>query len=165
MRTTPAQREKVLGIIAEVALGEPVYKLCKEYEIGSKGFYRALAEDEGLQQAYAAAKDAALDIIAEEIIQLADECRPGTKVKTSKRNGEEVTTGDMVERSRLQIDARKWLLAHLAPKKYGDRTIIAGDADNPLSVDVADAKAALLSRLGAGAAAGTAAGLGGDAKR
>ena len=33
---------------------------------------------------------------------------------------EKVSTGDMVERSRLQIDARKWYAGKLAPKKYGD---------------------------------------------
>ncbi len=28
----------------------------------------------------------------------------------------------MVERARLQVDARKWLLSKLRPEKYGDRT-------------------------------------------
>lgn len=30
-------------------------------------------------------------------------------------------TGDMVERTKLQIDARKWRLSKMAPKRYGDR--------------------------------------------
>jgi len=38
-----------------------------------------------------------------------------------------------VAHARLRIDTRKWLMAHLAPKKYGDRTIIAGDPDAPLA--------------------------------
>ena len=32
-----------------------------------------------------------------------------------------ITEGDMIERSRLQIDARKWAASKLAPKKYGER--------------------------------------------
>ena len=133
--TAATTRDKALDIIAEVALGEPVYKLCKSYGIGSKAFYKLLASDEGIQKAYAAAKDAALDIIAEEIIQLADECRMGVKT-VKKKTGTETTTGDMVERSRLQIDARKWLLAHLAPKRYGDKleTTLRGDPSAPIAL-------------------------------
>ena len=35
--------------------------------------------------------------------------------------GEEITIGDAVDRTRLQIDARKWYASKLAPKKYGDK--------------------------------------------
>jgi hypothetical protein len=45
---------------------------------------------------------------------------------------EKISTGDMVERSRLQIDSRKWLAAKLAPKKYGDKLELAGDPDRPI---------------------------------
>jgi len=48
---------------------------------------------------------------------------------------DEVTTGDMVERSKLMIDTRKWLLAKLMPKKYGDRTVLAGDPDAPIKTE------------------------------
>lgn len=44
--------------------------------------------------------------------------------KPEKRVEREVTTGDMVERSRLQIDARKWLAAKLLPNKYGEKIAI-----------------------------------------
>lgn len=45
-------------------------------------------------------------------------------------------SGDMVERSRLQIDARKWLASKLAPKKYGDKLELAGDPLSPLVINV-----------------------------
>jgi len=32
------------------------------------------------------------------------------------------------------VDARKWIAAKLKPRKYGDRQIIAGDAENPLAI-------------------------------
>jgi hypothetical protein len=37
---------------------------------------------------------------------------------------EKVTTGDTVERARLQVDTRKWLLAKLRPDRYGDRSTL-----------------------------------------
>jgi hypothetical protein len=50
---------------------------------------------------------------------------------------EKTTTGDMIERARLQVDARKWLLSKMRPDKYGDRTVLAGDKDSPLEVHTA----------------------------
>jgi len=54
-------------------------------------------------------------------MRLSDKSRVGKKTKTTPDGKVEVTTGDMVERTRLQIDARKWLLSKLRPEKYGDR--------------------------------------------
>jgi len=39
-----------------------------------------------------------------------------------------------VQKQRLQVDTRKWLLSKLAPRKYGDRMMISGDQDNPVEV-------------------------------
>ena len=43
-----------------------------------------------------------------------------------KRSGKDqepgyVVNGEAIQRSRLRVDARKWLLSKLAPKKYGDK--------------------------------------------
>jgi hypothetical protein len=37
-----------------------------------------------------------------------------------------------VQLQRLKIDAKKWELSKLKPKKYGDKTILSGDEDNPI---------------------------------
>jgi hypothetical protein len=42
---------------------------------------------------------------------------------------EKIVFGDMIERSRLQVDARKWLISKWAPRKYGDRIELAGSVD------------------------------------
>lgn len=39
-----------------------------------------------------------------------------------------------VSRARLIIDTRKWFASKMFPKKYGDRTVLAGDADAPIFV-------------------------------
>ena len=44
--------------------------------------------------------------------------------KASKVIEEKVTTGDTVERSKLQVDTRRWLLSKLRPDKYGDRSTL-----------------------------------------
>jgi hypothetical protein len=52
--------------------------------------------------------------------------------KAEKIIEEKIVTGDTVDRSRLQVDARKWAASKLAPKKYGD----ALKLDGSLSIDV-----------------------------
>jgi hypothetical protein len=98
-------------------------------------FARWIADDEKLCRKYARAKELQADFMAAQIRSIADECRIGVKT-TEKASGIETTTGDMVERSRLQIDARKWLASKLAPKKYGDKVTqeVIGDPEKPLEI-------------------------------
>ena len=82
---------------------------------------------QGCAQQYARARDFGYEIMADEIIEIADD---GTNdwMKRQQRNGsiETVTNKDHLERSRQRIDARKWLLSKALPKKYGDKQTIDG---------------------------------------
>ena len=64
--------------------------------------------------------------MAEEIIAIADD---GTNDFTTDKDGKEVPDYELVQRSRLRIDARKWYASKLAPKIYGDKLAIGGDED------------------------------------
>lgn len=94
--------------------------------------YRWIIADESFCQKYARAKDMQTQILADQIIPIADTPKVGTKT-VDKPTGIETTTGDMIEHRKLQIDARKWLLGKLQPKKYGDKTLhTGGDAEGPI---------------------------------
>ena len=73
---------------------------------------------------YIRARDIQADVLFDEIHQIADTPQKGTK---TVRRGEgdnstvETTEADMIEHRRLQIDARKWLIGKMAPKKYSDK--------------------------------------------
>lgn len=58
---------------------------------------------------------------ADEILEIADDGQNDWMERESK-NGEvfEVENHEVLNRSRLRVDARKWLMSKLAPKKYGD---------------------------------------------
>jgi hypothetical protein len=45
---------------------------------------------------------------------------------------ETVLDHEHVQRSRLRVDARKWLLSKLLPKQYGDRVEVTGKDGGPL---------------------------------
>lgn len=117
----PYPPEVFTAICLRIAEGEPLSRICSEPSMPSrKTFYQWVAEDIDLRAEYENAIALRCDHYADEIISLSDSCREGTKIV--KRNGKvETVTADMVERSRLQIDARKWYASKLNPKKYGDR--------------------------------------------
>lgn len=50
-----------------------------------------------------------------------------------------VVNGEAVQRSKLRVDARKWALSKLLPKKYGDKIDVNhGNADGkPFQINVA----------------------------
>ena len=43
--------------------------------------------------------------------------------------------GEDVQAARLRVDARKWIMSKIAPKRFGDKLIHSGDPDAPLVVD------------------------------
>ncbi len=83
-------------------------------------FYRWLIAHPELRETYARAKSEQLQILADEIQQIADEPQIGETI-TMKGDTREVKIADMIDHRRLRIDTRKWLLAKLAPLKYGDK--------------------------------------------
>ena len=96
--------------------------------------YRWLDAHEEFRQMYARARDRQAEHYAAEIIALADTPVEARKVVIKADGSEEITIGDAVERTRLQIDARKWYASKVAPKTFGDKVQHSGDADNPVVV-------------------------------
>jgi hypothetical protein len=102
-----------------------IAKACKKSGVDPRSFHRWIETDEELRQRYARAKELQAELMAEEIIQIADDdsedeifIEEDTKEGKSARR---VMNSEFVQRSRLRVDARKWLAAKLLPKKYGDR--------------------------------------------
>lgn len=130
---TPEQFDATL---ADIAAGEPAYKAAVANGAALRSFWRLIATNEEAWHKYTRAKELGLERMAEEIVELADESREGVKTTTKGDGSVETVTGDMVERSRLQIESRKWLLSKLKMKKYGDATTLRGDPDAPLEARV-----------------------------
>jgi hypothetical protein len=69
-------------------------------------------------QKYARAKERQAELMANEILEIADD---GTNDSYVDDNGNSKTDWDVLGRSRLRVDTRKWLMSKLLPKKYGDK--------------------------------------------
>jgi hypothetical protein len=133
---------KADAILARLAAGESLLSICKDDGMPAESTVRLWVIDDrhGFAAKYIRARDMGLDHVADSIIEISDE----VGVKTVERDGEEVGVefdATAVARNRLRVDARKWYLSKIAPKRYGEKqqvehsgkvsleSLVAGDAE------------------------------------
>ena len=118
MTNTIYTRELADTICRRMAEGESLRAICRDAGMPSEGAVRAWAREDrdGFSARYRQARDMLLEYWSDQIVDLADQ-------------------GDLDPRDRqVRIDVRKWLMSKLAPKRYGDRLLHAGDPENPMRV-------------------------------
>ena len=96
-------------------------KIAKQHGVNPDSIYTWLRLYPDFSEKYARARRDQLQILADQLIELSDTDRICQKVTTKADGTTETVTLDQVERTKLQIDTRKWLLSKLDPKKYGDK--------------------------------------------
>lgn len=91
-------------ICRRLADGEGLVAICRDKHMPAEAAVRkwALDDREGFYARYARAREIQAERWADEIIDIAD------------------GDGDW-QRARLRVDTRKWLVAKVLPKKYGER--------------------------------------------
>ena len=105
-------------IIDEVCKGKPLRRVLKEEGMpSSRTFYKWLDDDEEKVKRYARACENRAEVIFEEILEIADKQDKDVIVT----DGVPTTNWNIVSRNKLQVDARKWVLSKMQPKKYGDK--------------------------------------------
>src|SRR5579859_4642535 len=112
-------------ICQQLAAGRTLRSICQAEDMPSREAVRkwVLADTDGFAERYEQARMLGYETLEDEIIDLSDDAG---------------LSHEAVGKARLQVDSRKWLLAKSLPKRYGDRTILAGDRDAPLAVAVED---------------------------
>jgi hypothetical protein len=78
---------------------------------------RWLRDHEEFQEAYAIAKQFQVDLLVEEMIEIADDSSADLIVT---KDGKTVCNPSAVQRSKLRVEARMWLASKLSPGKYGN---------------------------------------------
>ena len=125
-------------ICERLASGKGLAEICRDPVMPSEAtVYRWLDQHEVFTAQYAKARLLQADHFGDEILEIADE---GSLEDT--------------QRARLRVDARKWLMSKLAPKKYGDRVAqeLSGPDGGPIPIaavsdmDRAKALAAFLAK-------------------
>ena len=112
-------------ICALIAEGESLRAVCRIEGMPSKAtVLRWLRDNASFRAQYAEARARGMDAMAEDLIEIADD---GTNDTYVDDQGNVRTDHDVIARSKLRIDTRKWLMSKLAPKKYGDKIDVTSD--------------------------------------
>lgn len=106
-------------ICDRLANGESLRAICRDDEMPVQStVFKWLDQQPAFAKQYARAREAQADTLADEILEIADDTSRDTIV--TEKNGEQPNS-EWITRSRLRVDARKWLASKMAPKKYGEK--------------------------------------------
>lgn len=121
--------------------GEPLNTICNSDDLPTESAVRQWAADpqNTFAAKYARAREAGYLRMADEVIALSD----GIEAGDSRFEP------GVVQRHRLMVDSRKWLLSKALPKIYGDRVDarVTGPDGGPLQIEASAAIAALVEAL------------------
>jgi hypothetical protein len=81
-------------------------------------FYAWILSDEKKQKKYACACEVRADNLFEELLTISDATDKDVIIDM---DGNKVTNHNVIQRDRLRVDSRKWILSKMMPKKYGDK--------------------------------------------
>lgn len=103
-----------------LASGKSLRTICFLSNMPSQdAVFKWLFKNKDFAEKYAQAREAWADAVFEEILEISDASELDT---TTNERGTEVANHEWIARSRLRVDTRKWALARMSPKKYGEKT-------------------------------------------
>ena len=113
-------------IITEIEKGKSLRStLSTNGAPSSSTFYIWLEDNEELSKRYARACQYREEKLFDEILEIAD--KQGSDVISTDAG--EFINHNVIHRNRLQIDARKWMLSKMNPKKYGDKVDVTSQGE------------------------------------
>ena len=123
---SPDRRKIADMVLAGMRSGMSAFKACQVAGVNQSTFNLWLNDDAELAADYARAREDLIERMAQEVLELSDSdvgLQPDGKKDWAA-----------VQKHKLQVDTRKWLLSKLAPKKFGDKLELTGDPDRPLAI-------------------------------
>jgi len=117
---TEKQKTKLVNTICkEVAGGRSLRSVLRDENMPSNPTFSKWMKDskQRLLQ-YTCAREDRADFIFEQILDISDS-QEGDMI--TLEDGREVVNHDVIQRARLRVDSRKWMLGKMQPAKYGER--------------------------------------------
>jgi hypothetical protein len=112
--------DKFENVLKHISEGMSVRDACKLPDtVASSTFYEQIKDDSTKAEQYARASEVRAHLIFDDIIAIADETSGDITIDD---DGLEKVNHENIQRSRLRVDARKWALSKMNPKKYSDNS-------------------------------------------
>jgi len=118
--------KKIEIVLKEMRKGNSLRKAAATADVARQTFHDWVDKDEDLSVQYARARADMIDSIADDIMNITDE-------ELEPLEGGKIDNA-MVQKQRLRVDTRKWLLSKMAPKKYGDKLELSGNEESPVAI-------------------------------
>lgn len=152
-RVTEYTQDIADKICAGISSGMSLRKVCAGEEMPAPSTVCAwvLEDREGFAEHYAKARRLQAELLADEIFDIADDSTNDYMLRQSKSGEDhEVANPEVIGRSRLRVDSRKWYLSKVLPKVYGDKIVtehtgsidLHGLSDEALNARIAEILAA-----------------------
>jgi hypothetical protein len=128
--------ELFIKLLDRLAQGETLVAICADQTMPTRqSLFQKLYKDENARELYYAAREMQMEAMAEEILELSDNAE--NDWSTDDR-GRRVANNDVLQRARLKVDTRKFIMAKMAPRRFGEKnfTEVSGDPNKPLTLTV-----------------------------
>jgi hypothetical protein len=114
---SPERAKLADAVLANMESGMSCWKACEKAGVKNSTFLLWVSQDSALAESYAQARENFVERIANDLMEISDQ---DPETVDGKKDWA------AIQKHKLQVDTRKWLLSKLAPKKYGDMIKLAG---------------------------------------
>lgn len=124
--------DTICNELATTAKG--LHVICRNNNLNPATFYDWIRDNVDLNNRYVHAREAQTELLADQIVEIADDS--SQDLERIDDFGNKIENKEFVSRSRLRVDARKWIAAKLLPKKYGDKVDVTSGGEPIKPVDL-----------------------------
>lgn len=117
-RPSEYTKEIALKVCERISLGQSLKTVCKADDMPVPAtVFKWMRDNEDFLKLYARATEERTEALSEELLDIADDSTNDWMTL----NDRDVPDHENIQRSRLRVDTRKWLMSKMKPKKYGDK--------------------------------------------
>ena len=135
------QTESIFSdIVKQISEGKSLREVLRQPDMpSSRTFFKWLGGDDEKVKQYARGCNERAEMIFDQILTIADATEDDVIIN---EEGNPITNHNVIQRDRLRVDARKWALSKMNPKKYGDKQAIEMDIkeEKPFSFKIIDGR-------------------------
>ena len=134
--------ELAAEICARLRDGQSLREICRSEHMPDEAAVRswAVANVDGFSPHYTEARQVGYAKLADELLDISDDGKNDWMERQDPENPGYNFNGEHYQRSRLRVDTRKWILAKMLPKVYGDKITqeVSGPDGGPIPVSLVE---------------------------
>lgn len=121
-RPSDFTQEVASAICQRLIEGESLRAICRDEDMPAASTVCLwLTVHKEFSEQYTRAREAQADALFDDVLDIADNARNDWMERRGEDDAGWVANGENIQRSKLRIDARKWMAGKLQPKKYGEK--------------------------------------------